>query len=140
MARKIIEIDDKKLQKRLKRIERRMEREGIKGVQELGRWGEAHARMSAPRRTGRLASNVLYRKIAKGNAAEIRSINPINDYPGEPKPRNISNFSLPKWMATSPNAIGHARTGNPRYMGFTLQELRNRAPVEMQKRMRLIVN
>ena len=135
-----VDVDISRLGSNMSRRSKKTERELKNSILDLATHGVSKAHSLVPRQTGLLASGIVFKQLSQGLSAEIRSRDVTSEYPGEPKSRRMSNFSLPRWMAESPNAPGHVKSGRARYMDLTRQSIQRRAPAELRKRIKLITS
>ncbi len=119
-----ISADTTKAINKLVKLQAQVKILGDESVRTLGELGKWKARSIAPYRSGLVYRNIMLQK-KEGLNALVMAKNPINSYPGEPHIRRISNFNLVRWMHTSPKAIRHIHSGDPRFM-FTTREYLNK--------------
>lgn len=114
----------KELEAKFDRMLRRIPKtvRGVAGV------GKRFAQRIAPKRSGRLESNIESRRLAP-HEYEISSyaFNPINDYP-----YNLW-INLRKLSWSKPYTAAKHRTGTPAYMDKTFEILKKRFPDAMLK-------
>jgi hypothetical protein len=122
---KSVQVYDKGLERKFLRLEKELKDMGGRTTDFMMKLGVAHAKVVAPKRTGRTASLIIGKRHER-NGGFTATIISKNSTPN--KKWNGGTFSLPRWLAESNRALSHIKTGNPRYMDATV------AYLQMQKR------
>lgn len=149
MARNVVrmDIDMSKAQKKLKALERDLEKQGEQTTQHVGLLGKNYARSKAPYWSGATFRSIQFRKRAGGTEAVIFSDVGLQSTANDGHKRSGSSnkyrtrgrFDLVKWMHTSPYADSHITSGNPKFMYETYDYLTKKFPNTMKEQVTKIV-
>lgn len=139
MARVTVTVNKQKAERKLAAAVKGFKDEGNLALSEIGEAGKQYARSIAPYDTGKVFQNIIKRVSKTEMNASVVARNPINQYPGEPRKRNIAKFNLVRWMHTSPKATSHIRSGDPRFMYTTRAYLSGIAPGKVTGRYRRVI-
>ena len=119
-----LKYNDTPLKKRLRSWDRKLSQFTTSELLKLAIAGRSYAISLAPEDTGATINNTLAYMGADKKSASITAFNTVNRGDG---------FSLPVWMHTSPNALRHIRSGDPRFMFKTQKWLENRIAQKKQQ-------
>ena len=121
--------------RKMNTLRKPLEKESIITLEQLGEFGKGLAVGYAPFRTGITARSIVSKSDVDNLSVTITSEPTSHD--GSRK--NFKNFSLVRWMHTSNKALSHIRTGNPRFMYQTRDELADVAKQRVTGRWRNVV-
>lgn len=134
-----ITVDRRKAERKLANAVKGFKDEGKLALAEIGEAGKQFARSIAPYDTGKVYQNIIKRVNNEEMTAEVVAKNPINQYPGEPRKRNIAKFNLVRWMHTSALAASHIESGDRQFMYTTRKYLAGIAPGKVTGRYRRVI-
>lgn len=113
-----VSINTKRAERRLRNLEREIRQKSDATVNELGRLGKDKAKSIVPYYSGNTFKSIRRRTTRGSQGAEARIF--IEPYIlDDGHVRNIANFSLVRWMHTSPRAVGHIKSGDRLFMYTT---------------------
>lgn len=111
----VVRTDSRNLKRRLNTIQKKLDAGAKLSVQETGRWTRDKIIQFMPKATGESAKSIIYR--VEKMTPQIKEIVVTQGFKPHPtKTWNGAWFNLPRWMFSSPNAIGHFREGNGNIM------------------------
>jgi hypothetical protein len=118
-----IKVNTTKARVKVQNTERKSDVLAQRTVEALKEMGKSHAKLLAPKDTGKMAGMIrgIVSKKANGWQALILSPNPTKS---DGHRRKIKNFNLARWAAESQRALTHFRSpGKARYMQLTVDYL-----------------
>ena len=123
-------VTTERAERKLNKALRLIEEDGNATVKDLAEIGKRFAQLIAPRDTGRVASfiRIINLRGKEGIKSRIQAQNPTRNPPasyrrgGGAYPNG--KFNLTRWMHTSPRAVAHIKSGDPKFM-FTTRDMLN---------------
>ena len=144
MARKVRAIvNSKRAEQKLKALREQLSSEGELALTDATQFGKQYAISIAPKYTGVTAKSIKARTNQRDLTSRIFTVPNSND---GPRPRNpggsgqvFKNFNLIRWMHTSSKAESHIKSGKPRFMYETRDELQKVFGAKVTGRWRNVV-
>ena len=128
-------VNANKAIRKMNTLRKRLEKESVVTLEQLGEFGKGLAIGYAPFHTGITARSIVSKPDVDSLSVTISSEPTSHD--GSRK--SFKNFSLVRWMHTSQKALSHIRTGNPRFMYQARDELADVAKQKVTGRWRNVV-
>jgi hypothetical protein len=123
----VVSVDTKNAEARLRRIEKKIAKEGMACCQEIAEIGRTEIQNYMPKESMESALSIGYAVVKNDN--NYKEVRIVQIFPPHPeKEWNNEWFNLPFWMFESPNAIEHFEKSDG-----SIVEMRN-VPKKLQRR------